>query len=116
MAISILEFATAAQQPILQLLIIDFFTVPGVEMWPSVRRRQEVGSPNDDAGKYLAEEIRHVMVELDVPIGLRALGYDENDIVKLVEGTLPQHRVTKLSPRPVGREGLEVLFRDALEG
>lgn len=75
-----------------------------------------LGSPNDDAGKYLAEEIRHVMVELDVPIGLRALGYDENDIDKLVEGTLPQHRVTKLSPRPVGREGLEVLFRDALEG
>ena len=74
-----------------------------------------LGSP-DDAGKYLSEEIRQVMGELDVPIGLRALGYDENDLDDLVEGTLPQHRVTKLSPRPVGREELEILFRDALEG
>ena len=73
-------------------------------------------SPDDDAGKYLAEELRHVMVDLDVPLGLRALGYDEDDIDKLVEGTLPQHRVTKLSPRPVGREELEMLFKSALEG
>jgi len=69
----------------------------------------------DDAGKYLAQEIRHIMLDLDVPIGLRALGYDDDDIDELVEGTLPQHRVTKLSPRPVGREELEILFRDALE-
>lgn len=69
----------------------------------------------DDAGKYLAEEIRHVMMDLNVPLGLKALGYKEEDIDELVDGTLPQHRVTKLSPRPVGREELKMLFRDALD-
>ena len=62
---------------------------------------------HDDAGKYLAEEIRHVMMDMNVPLGLKALDYKEEDIDELVDGTLPQHRVTKLSPRPVGREELK---------
>jgi len=44
----------------------------------------------------------------------RALGFTEADIPKLVEGTLPQHRVTKLSPRPASAEDLAGLFRDAM--
>ena len=36
------------------------------------------------------------------------------DIPALVEGTLPQHRVTKLSPRPAGPEELAALFEDAM--
>ena len=32
----------------------------------------------------------------------------------LVEGTLPQHRVTKLSPKPAGPEELSRLFADAM--
>jgi hydroxyacid-oxoacid transhydrogenase len=32
----------------------------------------------------------------------------------LVEGTLPQHRVTKLSPRPAGPDELAALFEDAM--
>jgi len=31
-----------------------------------------------------------------------------------VEGTLPQHRVTKLSPRPVDGEALTAIFEDAM--
>lgn len=68
----------------------------------------------EDAGRYLADEMRELMIALDVPLGLRALGYDERDVDGLVEGTLPQHRVTKISPRPVGREELTRLFLDAL--
>jgi hydroxyacid-oxoacid transhydrogenase len=79
------------------------------------KETNSLGSP-DDAGKYLAQEIRYVLLDLDVPIGLRALGYNESDIDELVEGTLPQHRVTKLSPRPVGKAELDMLFRDALDG
>ena len=37
-----------------------------------------------------------------------------NDIPALVEGTLPQHRVTKLSPRPAGPDELARLFEDAM--
>ena len=33
----------------------------------------------------------------------------------LVKATLPQHRVTKLSPRPAGEEELTALFEEALQ-
>ena len=49
-----------------------------------------------------------------MPNGLRALGYTSADIPALVEGTLPQHRVTKLSPRPAGAEELAGIFEDAM--
>jgi hydroxyacid-oxoacid transhydrogenase len=51
---------------------------------------------------------------LNVPNGLRAVGYTRDDIPGLVEATLPQHRLTKLSPRPVGREELAQLFEESL--
>jgi hydroxyacid-oxoacid transhydrogenase len=55
-----------------------------------------------------------MMQDLHMPNGLRALGYTPADIPALVEGTLPQHRVTKLSPRPAGRDELAGLFEDAM--
>ncbi len=67
-----------------------------------------------DAGKVLAGRITWFIERLKLPDGLRALGYASSDIPALVEGTLPQHRVTKLSPRPAGREELARLFEDAL--
>jgi len=54
------------------------------------------------------------MQRLNVPNGLSALGYTASDIPALVEGTLPQHRVTKLSPRPAGPDDLARLFEQAL--
>ncbi len=39
-------------------------------------------------------------------MGCGRMGYESSDIPALVEGTLPQHRVTKLSPRPAGPEEL----------
>ena len=54
------------------------------------------------------------MNRLGVPNGLKALGYTTSDIPALVEGTLPQHRVTKLSPRPAGPDELAALFEEAL--
>ena len=67
-----------------------------------------------DAGKVLADRITWFMRELHVPNGLRAIGYSSSDIPALVEGTLPQHRVTKLSPRPAGPEELSALFEEAM--
>jgi hydroxyacid-oxoacid transhydrogenase len=67
-----------------------------------------------DAGKLLADRITWFIERLKLPNGLRALGYTSSDIPELVEGTLPQHRVTKLSPRPAGTEELAHLFEDAL--
>ena len=54
------------------------------------------------------------MKRLNIPNGLSAIGYSREDIPQLVEGTLPQHRVIKLSPRPVGPEELTLIFEDAM--
>jgi hydroxyacid-oxoacid transhydrogenase len=69
---------------------------------------------SEDAGKILSERITSLMQRLKVPNGLAAIGYTSADIPALVEGTLPQQRVTKLSPRPAGPEELARLFEDAL--
>jgi hydroxyacid-oxoacid transhydrogenase len=67
-----------------------------------------------DAGKVLADRITWFMRELKVPNGLKAIGYTSSDIGPLVEGTLPQHRVTKLSPKPAGPDELGKLFEEAM--
>ncbi len=72
------------------------------------------GVADADAGRLLAGQLTSLMKQLGVPNGLSAVGLTTADIPALVEGTLPQHRVTKLSPRPVAAEELEMLFRDSM--
>jgi hydroxyacid-oxoacid transhydrogenase len=72
------------------------------------------GARDEDAGTILADRLTWYMQRLNMPNGLRALGYTSSDIPALVEGTLPQHRVTKLSPRPAGPEDLAALFEDSM--
>ena len=67
-----------------------------------------------DAGDLLADRLIQLMQRLHVPNGLSAIGYTRGDIPALVEGTLPQHRVIKLSPRPVGREEFTQLFENSM--
>lgn len=71
---------------------------------------------DEDAGTILADRLTWFMQRLHTPNGLRAIGYSSSDIPALVEGTLPQHRVTKLSPRPAGPDELAALFEDAMIG
>jgi hydroxyacid-oxoacid transhydrogenase len=66
------------------------------------------------AGDILSDRITWFMQRLGVPNGLAAVGYTSADIPGLVEGTLPQHRVTKLSPRPAGPDELARLFEEAM--
>ena len=68
----------------------------------------------ESAGDLLANRVIHYMRAVDMPNGISAVGYAEADIPALVEGTLPQHRVTKLSPRPAGPAELADLFRASL--
>ena len=72
------------------------------------------GRRPEDAGQILADRITWFMQRLRVPNGLAAIGYTSGDIPALVEGTIPQHRVTKLSPRPAGPDELGRLFEDAM--
>lgn len=67
-----------------------------------------------DAGTILSNRVIQFMRHLGMPNGLSAVGYSEVDIPALVQGTLPQHRVTKLSPRPAGEADLTELFRESL--
>src|SRR5579883_2395506 len=68
----------------------------------------------EDAGRILSDRIAWFMRRLKTPNGLREIGYHSSDIPALVEGTLPQHRVTKLSPQPAGAEELSRLFEQAM--
>jgi hydroxyacid-oxoacid transhydrogenase len=69
----------------------------------------------DEAGRILADRIIWFMQRLKMPNGLGAIGYSTADIPALVEGTLPQHRVTKLSPRPASAADLAALFEAAMK-
>ncbi|MFX1279331.1 MAG: hydroxyacid-oxoacid transhydrogenase [Promethearchaeota archaeon] len=68
----------------------------------------------NEAGDVLASEIIKLMKATGIPNGLEAVGYGPSDIEDLVQGTLPQHRVTKLSPRPASAEDLKQLFKDSM--
>lgn len=73
------------------------------------------GVADDEAGALLADTLIAIMRQLDMPNGLGAVGYGPDDVDALVAGTLPQHRVTKLSPRPAGPDDLRALFLDAMK-
>ncbi|KAM7075747.1 hydroxyacid-oxoacid transhydrogenase, mitochondrial isoform 3-T3 [Molossus nigricans] len=68
-----------------------------------------------DAGPVLADALRKLLLDLDVDDGLAAIGYSKADIPALVKGTLPQERVTKLSPRPQSEEDLSALFEASMK-
>jgi hydroxyacid-oxoacid transhydrogenase len=67
-----------------------------------------------DAGEVLAQAIIKMMHLTGMPNGLSAVGFTPADVERLVEGTLPQHRVTKLSPRPASADDLRAMFNDAM--
>jgi hydroxyacid-oxoacid transhydrogenase len=72
------------------------------------------GADLQDAGDLLADAVIDVMRRTGVPNGLSSVGYGPDDLPELVAGTMPQHRVTKLSPRPFDEADLEALFLDAM--
>ena len=68
----------------------------------------------DDAGDILANAVIALMKKIGMPNGLGDVGFTSQDIDALVEGTLPQQRVTGLSPRQFGPDDLKALFASAL--
>ncbi|HVN78913.1 MAG TPA: hydroxyacid-oxoacid transhydrogenase [Terriglobia bacterium] len=68
----------------------------------------------EDAGELLAGAIIALMRKTAMPNGLKAVGFGPEDVNQLVEGTLPQHRVTKLSPRAANVDDLKQLFLDSM--
>lgn len=68
----------------------------------------------EDAGVVLANTLREYMQAMGVVDGLQEMGYDTSDVPNLVKGTLPQRRVTKLSPRSFTEEQLAGIFEDSM--
>ena len=68
----------------------------------------------EDAGDMLANAVVALMRKTGMPNGLASVGFTAEDVDKLVKGTLPQQRVTRLSPRPFTPDDLKKLFLDSL--
>ncbi len=67
-----------------------------------------------DAGPLLSDALLTLMQQTGIPNGLHAVGFTPDDVDQLVHGTLPQHRVTKLSPRPATAPDLKQLFLNSM--
>jgi hydroxyacid-oxoacid transhydrogenase len=72
------------------------------------------GVTPDQGGLALAERMIELMRLCNIPNGLSALNYTENDIPGLVEGAFKQQRLLINSPRKVMQTDLEELYRDAM--
>ena len=68
----------------------------------------------DDAGEALSRRLVELLRRLGMPNGLAAVGYGPDDLDDLVAGTLPQHTVTKLSPRPASAADLRRMFQESM--
>jgi hydroxyacid-oxoacid transhydrogenase len=73
------------------------------------------GASLDDAGDLLAERVTHFMKLMKQPGGIKDFGYSEADIPRLVDGTLVQARLLRLSPLETGADELVELFRNSLK-
>ncbi|MBX3411260.1 MAG: iron-containing alcohol dehydrogenase [Pirellulales bacterium] len=73
------------------------------------------GARPEDAAELLVGRLIELMQKLELPSGLEAIGFTRADVPALAQGTLPQHRVTKLSPRPANEADLAALFEASLK-
>jgi len=91
---------TADASPDRHLRAAAALGVPGTE-----------GADPDDAGDLLAGRLEEMMRATGLPSGLEALGYSEDDVPRLVEGTWKQQRLLVMAPKEVTRDDLAALFR-----
>ena len=66
------------------------------------------------AGTVLADRVIEFMREAGIPNGLSAVGFTSDDIPALVEGTMPQQRITKLAARANDEKDIARMFEDAM--
>jgi len=72
------------------------------------------GAGPGEAGEILAQRVIHFMKQMEQPGGIEEFGYGESDIPMLVDGTLVQARLLKLSPIDASPADLAELFRGSL--
>jgi hydroxyacid-oxoacid transhydrogenase len=82
-------------------------------------RAAELLSPGaqrpDDLRDLLPQVLTDLMRDIGIPNGLGAVGYGEQDVDDLVEGTLQQQRLLATSPRDATADDLATILRGSLE-
>ncbi len=63
----------------------------------------------------LPEALVSLMRDIGMPNGLAAVGYTEDDVPALVEGTMKQQRLLATAPRDVTEDDVAGVLRDSLE-
>jgi hydroxyacid-oxoacid transhydrogenase len=78
-------------------------------------RAAELLDPGADRTGEPAEVLPRVLVQLmrdiDIPGGIGAVGYGEDDVPDLVEGTMKQQRLLATCPKPVDADDIAGIFR-----
>jgi hydroxyacid-oxoacid transhydrogenase len=90
---------------------VCIFTFSFMRFYNSIKSQAK----REDSGKILGDVIKKYMFDLKIENGLNELGFTKDDIDKLVEGTLPQERITKMSPRGQSKEDLALLFENSMK-
>ncbi|MGH7684582.1 MAG: alcohol dehydrogenase, partial [Vulcanimicrobiaceae bacterium] len=67
-----------------------------------------------DAGEVISERIIELMQATGIPNGLRAVGYDRDDLESLTDGSFPQKGLINNAPLSTSREQLRDLYENAL--
>ncbi len=68
-----------------------------------------------DPAAFLPDVLTELMRDIGIPAGIGAVGYDENDIPDLVEGTMKQQRLLATAPRPVTEDDAAGVYRRSIE-
>ncbi|MGC4192677.1 MAG: hydroxyacid-oxoacid transhydrogenase [Thermomicrobiales bacterium] len=72
------------------------------------------GAAPEDGGLILSGFLVDLMKRVEMPNGLNGVGITEDDLPTLVKGTIPQQRITQLSPRPATDDDYAAMFTEAM--
>jgi hydroxyacid-oxoacid transhydrogenase len=67
-----------------------------------------------DPAEFLPTVLADLMRDIDIPNGVGAVGFGENDIPDLVQGTMKQQRLLATSPREVTEDDIAGIFRRSM--
>ena len=73
------------------------------------------GLTSAEMSELLPRTLLSLMSDTGIPNGLAALGYGEEDVSALIDGTLKQQRLLVNSPRDVGAEELQHVIHHSFE-
>jgi alcohol dehydrogenase class IV len=78
-------------------------------------RAADLLAPGADCDGEPAEVLPRVLLalmrDIDIPGGIGAVGYGEDDVPDLVEGTMKQQRLLATCPKPVTEDDVAGIFR-----